>query len=71
MIQAERLEVKLHRCNFFSSCFLAENIGIYGVEVVALNDQARAFYLKYGFVELLDDRLHLFLPLETIKEVGI
>lgn len=50
---------------------LADQIGIYAIEVYALNDQARAFYLKYGFLELLDDRLHLFLPLQTIKELRI
>jgi GNAT superfamily N-acetyltransferase len=50
---------------------LAEQIGIYAVEVDALNEQARAFYLKYGFLELLDDRQRLFLPIETIQKLEL
>lgn len=32
------------------------------VAVDALNGVTRAFYLEYGFLELLDDTPHLFLP---------
>lgn len=42
-------------------------VGVYAVDVVALNERARAFYLKYGFEPLLDDELHLFLPIETAR----
>jgi GNAT superfamily N-acetyltransferase len=50
---------------------LAEILGIYAVEVYALNDRAREFYKKYGFIELLDDPLHLFLPMKTIKALNL
>jgi ribosomal protein S18 acetylase RimI-like enzyme len=43
------------------------NVGVYAVDVVALNDRARSFYQKYGFTSLLDDQLHLFLPIETAR----
>ena len=49
---------------------IAEQIGIYAVEVYALNESARKFYLKYGFTELLDDRLHLYLPVKTIQNLN-
>lgn len=48
---------------------LADQLGIYAVEVYALSDPARAFYLKYGFIELSDDKFHLHLPIKTIKDL--
>ena len=50
---------------------IADQLGIYAVEVYALSESARAFYQKYGFVELSDDRLHLHLPLKTIKNLDL
>jgi hypothetical protein len=47
---------------------LADKLGIHAVEVDAIDQQARAFYAKYGFVPLLDNELHLFLPVATIRE---
>ncbi len=51
------------------SAELSESIGIAAVEVHALDDQAREFYLKYGFTELHDDRFHLYLPIKMIKKL--
>jgi len=48
---------------------VAERIGVAAVEVHALNDQARQFYLKYGFTPLVDDRCHLYLPMRTIRKL--
>ena len=50
---------------------IAEKIGIRAVEVHALDDGARAFYLKYGFVTLHDDRHHLYLPIHTIRQLHL
>ncbi len=46
----------------------AAEIGIYAVELYALTDKAKLFYLKYGFIPLKDDTMHLYLPLETIRQ---
>jgi GNAT superfamily N-acetyltransferase len=51
------------------SAAIAAQLGIYAVEVYALNEAARAFYLKFGFQPLLDDALHLYLPLKTLRKV--
>jgi predicted GNAT family N-acyltransferase len=48
---------------------LADQHGIYAVEVYAFSEPARAFYLKYGFIELSDDKFHLHLPIKTIKDL--
>jgi hypothetical protein len=37
--------------------------------VEAIDNDAAAFYRKYGFIELPDDRLRLFLPMKTIAKV--
>ncbi len=50
---------------------IAEQIGIRAVEVDAIDDKARAFYLKFGFITLLDNPLHLFLPLGVIRKLGL
>ena len=49
----------------------AKEIGIHAVEVQALDDEAKSFYLKYGFTELLDDPLHLYLSIKTIQKLGL
>jgi GNAT superfamily N-acetyltransferase len=46
---------------------LSAHLGIHAVEVHALDQQARAFYEKFGFVALPDSALHLYLPLATIE----
>ena len=43
----------------------ADMIGIFGVEVYAKHETAAAFYRRFGFVPLEDDRLHLYLPIQT------
>jgi predicted GNAT family N-acyltransferase len=49
----------------------AKIVGIYAVVVDALNEPAKSFYLKYGFNELMDDRLHLYLPMKVIEKLGL
>jgi len=41
------------------------------VEVDAIDHSARRFYLKFGFVELVDDRQHLFLPMQVIRKLDL
>lgn len=49
----------------------ANEMGIYAIEVHALHERARAFYEHYNFSPLLDDSLHLYLPLQTARETGL
>ena len=49
----------------------AEIIGIYAVVVDAFDESAKKFYLKYGFAELTDDCLHLYLPMKAIERLGL
>lgn len=50
---------------------VSEIVGLYAVVVDALNQQAKNFYIKYGFNELSDDHLHLYLPMKTIKQLKL
>lgn len=46
---------------------LAEDLGLHAVEVHAIDDTARAFYLHHGFETLQDDPQHLYLPMKSIR----
>jgi len=48
---------------------LADGLGIHPIEVDALDDTAANFYHKYGFTPLLDNPLHMYLPVATITKV--
>lgn len=48
---------------------IARDVGVMAVEVFAKNNAARRFYGKYGFKSLLDDQMHMYLPIETIRNV--
>ena len=50
---------------------VAEQVGLRAVEVDALDDTARNFYLKFGFRPLLDDQRHLFLPMHEIRKLKL
>ncbi|GAA5507572.1 GNAT family N-acetyltransferase [Novipirellula caenicola] len=51
--------------------YLAARIGIQAVEVEAINDHAKQFYLKYGFTPLEDDPQNLFLPVKVIRKLRL
>ncbi len=50
---------------------LSEEIGVFAVEVKALDEVASRFYVKYGFVPLADDPLHLYITLKSIRKLGL
>lgn len=50
---------------------ISDQIGIRAVEVDAIDDAAKAFYLKFGFRELLDDPRHLLLPMHEIRKLDL
>lgn len=50
---------------------ISEQVGIRAVEVDAIDDNARAFYLKFGFRSLLDDNQHLFLPMHEVRKLKL
>jgi len=50
---------------------VAGQLGIFAVEVHAKTQTARDFYVKFGFSPLLDDELHLYLPVRTICKLRL
>jgi len=46
----------------------SQEIGIRVVELIALNQRAKEFYMRYGFQELVDDPLRLYLAIETVRQ---
>jgi GNAT superfamily N-acetyltransferase len=51
--------------------YLADRIGIQAVEVDAINEAAKRFYERYGFLSLADDPHHLFLPMKVIRRLKL
>lgn len=49
----------------------SDAIAVYAVEVQAIDDSARRFYLKYGFDSLEDDPLRLYLSMKKIKALNL
>jgi GNAT superfamily N-acetyltransferase len=47
----------------------ADDLGLHAVEVYAIDEDARRFYLKYGFTPLIDDPLHLYLTMKNIRDM--
>jgi GNAT superfamily N-acetyltransferase len=50
---------------------ISDQVGIRAVEVDALDDDARRFYLHFGFRSLQDDARHLFLPMHEIRKLKL
>lgn len=68
--QGKRLGETLLVESLRKAAMASTSIGVYAVDLFALHDKAKSFYLKYGFVEMLDEPLHLFLPIETVRTVA-
>ncbi|MDP2345000.1 MAG: GNAT family N-acetyltransferase [Deltaproteobacteria bacterium] len=47
----------------------AEQAGLYAIEVVAKDDEACLFYAKYQFRGLVDDKLHMYLPIGMVRKM--
>ncbi len=43
----------------------ASAVGVFALLVEAKDDKAKRFYIKYGFIELVDQPMTLFLPLAS------
>ena len=47
---------------------VSENLGIIGFFVDAKNEEAKRFYMQFGFISLPDNPLELFLPIATLQQ---
>jgi GNAT superfamily N-acetyltransferase len=56
----------LKRCTQVSA-----EVALYAVEVEAIDEAARSFYLKYGFTSLAADPFHLYLSMKTVEKLGL
>lgn len=53
----------------FRALEISFRTGAWAVVVDAIDDSARAFYERYGFIRVVDDEYRLFLPIQTIKQL--
>lgn len=47
----------------------SEIVAARAVEVLAINDRAKEWYLRFGFSAFKDSPRHLYLPMATVREV--
>lgn len=52
----------------YRTALIADQAGVVGLFVDAKDEAARQFYLRYGFLEIAEQPLKLFLPIETIRK---
>jgi GNAT superfamily N-acetyltransferase len=50
---------------------VSESVGVYGLVLDALDDEAEAWYLRrdFGFIKLLDRPRHYFVPSATLRQL--
>ncbi len=41
------------------------------MDLFSKDEDAKRFYLKYGFIPLQDDMFHLYLPMATVRAMFI
>jgi hypothetical protein len=49
----------------------SETVGAFAAEVVAKSETSRSFWTKFGFASLEDNRLHLYLPMKTVRRAFV
>ena len=70
-VQGEKLGKRLLLDAFSRSLKIADLAGCYAIEVKALDTAASQFYVKYGFVPLTDDPLHLYITLKSVRKLSL
>ncbi len=48
---------------------LSSDIGVFAIEVDAIDNVAKSFYTHFGFESLLDDKNHMYLTIKKIKRL--
>jgi GNAT superfamily N-acetyltransferase len=44
-------------------------LGVFAVDVLAIDDPSSAFYARYGVIPLEDHPRHFYLPMETVEQM--
>jgi len=55
--------------SFRKAVRMADEAGLFAYDVIAVDEDAAGFYRKYQFQPLLDQPLHMFLPLTTLRKL--
>jgi hypothetical protein len=57
------------RSCFTVSMAVSQQLGVFAVDVLAIDAPSEAFYVRYGFLPLADRARHLYLPMATIEQM--
>ncbi len=47
---------------------VSKSLGVFAIEVLAIDERAVSFYAKYGFLSLLEDPYNMYLPIRTVED---
>lgn len=50
---------------------ISDQVGVRAMEVDAIDDDAKKFYVKFGFRPLRDDPRHLYMPMHEIRKLKL
>jgi GNAT superfamily N-acetyltransferase len=67
--KAQGLGAKLLLDCLRRSAELSHGLGVAVIDVWAIDENARSFYLHHDFLPLADDPYHLYLPMATVKKL--
>ena len=70
-VQGQGLGTNLLVDVFRRAEYISQQVGIRAVEVDAIDEAARSFYLKFGFRPLLDNPKHLMMPMHEIRKLKL
>ncbi len=66
--QGKKLGAQLLKDALVRAVKISSEVALHFILVDALNETAKSFYLKYGFIPLGDDSLTLVIPLKTVEK---
>lgn len=66
--QGKGIGQKLLKHALLKAIEVSDNVGLYSVLVDAIDEQAKGFYLKFGFIPFEEKPMTLFIPIATIKQ---
>ncbi len=66
--QGKNIGILLLKDAFLRAINVSSKVAIYCVIVDALNEKAKSFYIKFGFIPFEENPLTLVLPLQTIND---
>ena len=54
---------------FRETLLVSTKISVWGLELDAINESVKQWYQNFGFMEIIDEPLHLYIEIETLRQL--